>query len=237
MSAMPKVSLNIDLGELPDEPEELYSLATMVNIACCGHAGDVSTMERATSLARASGAILAAHPSYPDRAGFGRKTLTMEPAALAASIQDQLAALASAAERGGAHIKAVKLHGALYHDAAKDQTTAGAVFDAITSVFGGANVAIVGPPRGALRDIATTRRLRYWREGFADRTYRADGRLAPRSEPDALITDPALARAQARRLAEAGTFDTLCVHGDTPGAASIARAVREELSAAGLLER
>jgi UPF0271 protein len=233
---MPKVSLNVDLGELPGEPEELYAIATMVNVACGGHAGDEATMVRAVSLASAAGAILAVHPSYPDREGFGRTSMVMEGGALEASIRDQVALFAEVARRAGARVDAVKPHGALYHDAARSEDIAKAVLGGCVLGLGGVGVAIVGPPAGALRDRAEAAGLPYLREGFADRTYRADGRLAPRSDPDALITDPSAARAQALRLAAAGTFDTLCVHGDTPGAVAIARAVREGLVEAGLLD-
>lgn len=233
---MPRVSLNVDLGELPGEPEELYAIATMVNVACGGHAGDERTMTRAVSLARAAGAVVAAHPSYPDRAGFGRTSMVMAAADLEASIREQVARFAEVARRAGARIDAVKPHGALYHDAARSEEIAKAVLGGIALGLGGAGVAIVGPPAGALRERAEAAGLPYWREGFADRTYRADGRLAPRSDADALITEPAAARAQGVRLAAAGTFDTLCVHGDTPGAVAIARAVREGLVEAGLLD-
>jgi UPF0271 protein len=233
---MPRVSLNVDLGELPGEPEELYAIATVVNVACGGHAGDEATMARAIERARAAGATLAAHPSYPDRAGFGRTSLTMDAAELETSIRNQIALLVAVAGRAGARVDAVKPHGALYHDAARSEEIAKAVLGAITLGMGGAGVAIVGPPAGALRDRAEAAGLPYLREGFADRNYRSDGLLVPRSEPDALITDPAAARAQAVRLASAGSFDTLCVHGDTPGAVAIARAVREGLVEAGLLD-
>ncbi|MDC3981028.1 LamB/YcsF family protein [Polyangium jinanense] len=229
------VSLNVDLGELPGEPEELYSIATMVNVACGGHAGDEATMERACELARRAGARLAAHPSYPDRAGFGRTSVVMTSAELASSVRSQVEALARVALRVGISIEAVKPHGALYHDAARDPAIATAVVEGIEAGLG-FPVALMGPPEGALARLATIERRAYLREGFADRAYGPDGKLVPRTQAGALITDPAAARAQALRLAGAGTFETLCVHGDTPGALTIARAVREGLESAGLLE-
>src|SRR5690242_7817176 len=113
---MPRIWLNVDLGELPDEPDELYSLATMVNVACGGHAGDEGSMARAVRLAAAAGARLAAHPSYPDRQGFGRTSMAMEPTALTESVRAQLATLDAVARAAGTRIEAVKPHGALYHD-------------------------------------------------------------------------------------------------------------------------
>ncbi len=229
------VSLNVDLGELEGEPGELYSIATMVNVACGGHAGDEATMERACLLARHAGARLAAHPSYPDREGFGRTSLSLTSAQLVASVQAQIDALARVARRVGIVIEAVKPHGALYHDAAKDPLIAAAVIEAIDAGLG-FSVALVGPPEGALAKLVAARGRTYLREGFADRVYGPDGKLVPRARAGALITDPAAARAQALRLAGAGTFETLCVHGDTPGALEIAHAVREGLVSAGLLE-
>jgi len=229
------VSLNVDLGELPGEPEELYSIATMVNVACGGHAGDEATMERACELARHAGARLAAHPSYPDRAGFGRTSVVMPIAALVASVRSQIEALARVARRVGIPIEAVKPHGALYHDAARDPAIAAAVVEGIDAALG-VPVALVGPPEGALARLAAAQGRAYVREGFADRAYGPDGNLVPRTQKGALITNPTAARAQASRLAGAGTFETLCVHGDTPGALTIARAVREALVSAGQLE-
>jgi 5-oxoprolinase (ATP-hydrolysing) subunit A len=229
------VSLNIDLGELDDEPEELSSVATMINVACGGHAGDEATMERTVRRALASGARIAAHPSYPDRNGFGRTSLAIEPPALAASIAAQIMALAEVARRAGARIEAVKPHGALYHDVARDPILAEAMLTAMTEALA-APFALVGPPEGALARLAMERSFVYLREGFADRAYGADGRLVPRTSPGALLTEAAAASAQAVRLAATGHYETLCVHGDTPGAVEIARAVRRELEAAGLLE-
>ncbi|MRG94964.1 5-oxoprolinase subunit PxpA [Polyangium spumosum] len=229
------VSLNVDLGELPGEPEELYSIATMVNVACGGHAGDEATMERACELAREAGARLAAHPSYPDRAGFGRTSISMTSAELSASVRAQVEALARVARRAGISIEAVKPHGALYHDASRDPAIAAALLEGIAAGLG-AKVALVGPPEGALARRAAAEGRAYLREGFADRAYGPDGELVPRTQSGALITDPAEARAQALRLSGAGRFETLCVHGDTPGALSIARAVREALVSAGQLE-
>lgn len=229
----------MDLGELPGEPDEFYSLATMVNIACGGHAGDMDSMKRALELACAAGARVAAHPSYPDRENFGRKSIPITMFRLAESLRYQISWLMMMAGINGTSVVAVKPHGALYHDAA-DYGYCAEIFltvvEYINETNPGANLAVVGPPEGFLKNIAHEKGLAYIREGFADRTYLPDGRLVPRSEPNALLTDPNDAAAQAVRLAQSGEFDTLCVHGDTPNALAVARAVRKALVDAQLLD-
>ncbi|EYF01085.1 5-oxoprolinase subunit PxpA [Chondromyces apiculatus] len=230
------LDLNIDLGELPDEPEELYALASVVNVACGGHAGDRGSMERAMSLAAASGARVAAHPSYPDREGFGRVSQALPAGVLREVVNVQCAALQALAEARGERVRCLKLHGALYGDAARDVALARAVLDGAIDGLGGALETVVGPPWGVLADEARARGLGYAREGFADRGYDAEGKLLPRGTPGALLVDAGDAAAQAVRLAEAGGVETLCVHGDTPGAVAIARQVREALVARGWME-
>lgn len=217
---MSRVGLNIDLGELPGESDELYALATQVNIACGGHAGDDASMARSVALARSAGATVAAHPSYPDREGFGRRTMNITPAALRASVVEQCLRLRTHA---GA-ITIVKPHGALYHDLGKDSELAHAFIEAVRAALGAP--AIVGPPGSTLGQYG----LPFLAEGFADRGYAADGSLLPRGVEGALIADPARAAAAARVLIARGDIDTLCVHGDTPNAVAIARAVRAVLS-------
>jgi len=222
--------LNIDLGELPGEPEELYAHAHVASIACGGHAGDAASMRRALELCLAHGARAGAHPSYPDRSGFGRARMAMATDALTATLDDQCAHLADLARRATTTIEFVKAHGALYHAATTERAIAGALVQAAVRAFGGA-ITVIGPPRGALREVAASMGVRYLREGFADRATRPDGSLVPRSQPGALVTEPAEAAALAQRLARAGDLDTLCVHGDTPGAVALARAVRASLDA------
>jgi len=224
----------MDLGELPDESDEFYSLATLVNIACGGHAGDRASMHRALVLARDSGANVAAHPSYPDRENFGRKTLVMSAAELQKSLGDQMAEFAEIARELNTTIKAVKPHGALYHDASNSVIIAESLLHAMSQKFD-SSVAVVGPPIGILREMVQSRGRPYLDEGFADRTYLPDGRLVPRAEPNALLTNPEDAAAQAVHLAQSGQFDTLCVHGDTPNALAVARAVRKALMDAQML--
>lgn len=220
--------LNIDAGELASEPEELYALAGALNVACGGHAGDDASMERVLRASVQHRVRAGAHPSYPDRAGFGRTTVPMSLEAIERSVHQQCAALESVARRVGASVAHAKLHGALYHDAARDPGIAEACVSGIVSALG--IVTIVGPGAGALREAAVRVGCPYEREGFADRAMRDDGTLVPRSEPGALITEPARAASQARALAASGAVDTICVHGDTPDAPAIARAVRAAIA-------
>jgi UPF0271 protein len=223
------VLLNIDLGELPGEPESLYACAQIANVACGGHAGDEASMARAVELCRRHGAAVGAHPSYPDREGFGRRPMSLDPAALRAAVQEQCARLAAVTRRAGAVVAFVKAHGALYH-ATKEAGVSDALVEGATAALGG-DVAFLGPSVGALSRRAAQAGLRYLREGFADRGIRADGSLVPRGEPGALVSDPAAAAAQALAIATRGAADTICVHGDGPNAEAVARAVRAALDA------
>lgn len=217
------VRLNIDVGELPDEPAELYPLAHLVNVACGGHAGDPVSMRQSVRLAEGAGCLIGAHPSYPDRAGFGRVSQPLTGAALRAAVREQCAAL-----RGtGATVHHVKAHGALYHDADRDPERAGALLDGAIDALG--KVVVVGPARGAVAAAAAARGLVFLVEGFADRGVGPDQRLLPRGSPGALLTDPVAAAARASALVRARQVDTVCVHGDTAGAVAIARAVRAVL--------
>jgi UPF0271 protein len=218
--------LNLDAGEHPDEPEALWALFDVLNIACGGHAGDAASMQRVVAWCVAAGRTIGAHPSYPDRAGFGRRTMPLAPDALGASVRAQCEALAEIAQRHGRTVAYVKPHGALYHDADRDPVLARAVVEAAAAALGD-RLTVIGPPRGALRAAAGARGLGFAGEGFADRRMRPDGSLVPRGEPGALLTDPAEAAAQAGSLA--ARVDTICVHADTPGALAIAAAVHEAL--------
>lgn len=228
----PRVTLNVDLGELPDEPDELYAIADVVNVACGGHAGDDASMARALRLAREHGAVVAAHPSYPDRDGFGRTTVAMTPGALTESVRAQCAALARLAWEAGVRVAIVKPHGALYHDVTRDRALADAVVRGARRGLGEKEPTFVGAAGGELEACAEALGLPFDREGFADRGYR-DGRLVPRGEPGALITDPEAAAEQASALATTGTIETLCVHSDTKGALVIARRVKDVLAGLG----
>jgi UPF0271 protein len=218
--------MNLDAGEHDDEPEELWANFDLLNIACGGHAGDAASMERVVRWCVAWGRTIGAHPAYPDRANFGRRTMAIEPEALGDAVREQCAALAAIAKRHGRSVTHVKPHGALYHDAAADPALARAVVTAAVDALGDA-ITVIGPPAGALRQAAAARGVRYASEGFADRRMRADGGLVPRSEPGALLTDPAEAAAQARALVD--RVDTICCHADTPGSLAIAGAVHKAL--------
>jgi len=215
--------LNIDMGELADEPDELYAIAHGVSIACGGHAGDDASMRRALAACARHGTRAGAHPSYPDREGFGRRATAMSPGAIEEEVAAQCARLAAL----GATLAHVKPHGALYHEACANDAVARAVVGAAARTLG--PVTIVGRASSALHRAATSAGLAFAREGFADRLTRPDGTLVPRGEPGALVTDPAAAAARARELAS--SVDTICVHGDTLGAVAIARAVRAALDA------
>jgi len=229
------VDLNIDLGELPDEPVELYALATVVNLACGGHAGDVASMKRSVALAVRNGARIAFHPSYPDREQFGRARMAIPVDMLYESIVEQIRALGQIAAETGAKVWGAKPHGALYHAASDDPQLAAAMLDAIVSAHPD-ELVIVGPPWGHLESASRARQLRYAREGFADRSYDERGRLVARGASNDILVDPRACAEQALRLARGGTIETICVHGDTPDAVAIAREVRQALEQHALLQ-
>jgi UPF0271 protein len=184
-------------------------------------------MDRVVRACRSAKTRVGAHPSYEDREGFGRRSMTTPPETLRSQIEAQLLRLRSVAEKAGAPIVSVKLHGALYHDAHAQAAIAEVAVRAVKQTLGTAT--IVGPPDGALAHAAAAEGLPYWREAFADRGTRADGTLLPRSEPGALVTEAPVAAERARVLAARNDVDTICIHADTPSALAIARAVRAAL--------
>jgi 5-oxoprolinase (ATP-hydrolysing) subunit A len=216
--------LNVDGGEFPDEPEELYAIADVIHVACGGHAGDDASMTRVVRACVANDTRVGAHPSYVDREGFGRRAQAVAPGVLAEQIRAQCAALRVVAEREGASVTSAKPHGALYHAAHSDRAIADACVRAIHDALG--NVAVVGLPNGALEAAAKEAGLPYLVEAFADRGVLPDGSLIPRGQPGALIVDPKAAAERARTMKGA---DTICIHGDSPNAVAIARAVRAVL--------
>jgi 5-oxoprolinase (ATP-hydrolysing) subunit A len=216
--------LNVDGGELPDEPEELYAIADIIHIACGGHAGDDASMTRVVRACKVHGTRIGAHPSYVDREGFGRRALAVAPDVLAEQVRAQCAALRAVAEREGVAVTSAKPHGALYHAAHSDRAIADACVRAIKDALG--IVRVVGLASGALEAAARAAAMPYLVEAFADRGVLPDGSLVPRGQPGALIEDPRAAAERARAITNA---DTLCIHGDTPNAVAIARAVRAVL--------
>lgn len=234
-SRLSPVVLNIDLGELADEAEELYQYADIANIACGGHAGDEASMALAIERCLRWRVSLGAHPGYPDREGFGRRELGLAPGAISTAVQQQCASLRVSARARGAQVQFVKAHGALYHRLTQDDLGARAFLDGVTAALGTKeDWAVLGPPTGALAIRARAMGRSYLREAFVDRGYAPDGSLLPRSAPGALVTDPAEAVRAARRFAEGEVAETVCVHGDGPAAIAIARAVAGSLRGDGL---
>jgi UPF0271 protein len=231
-----RIELNCDAGEgegglVVGQDAALIPLVSAVNIACGAHAGDASTIERTIALATAAGAAVGAHPSYPDRDGFGRRHLDLPSGELEASLVAQVEAVMAIAREMHVPVRHVKVHGALYNEAAKDAELARLVVRAVARVA--PDLLVVGPPGSRLLAAADVAGLVSMAEGFADRAYEPDGSLRARSLPGAVHTDPAVAAQQAVELAATGRYATLCIHGDTPGAPRIARAVRDALVAAG----
>jgi len=228
-SGVMALDLNCDMGELEDAQREaaLIEHITSANIACGGHAGDESTMERTARLALARGVRIGAHPGYPDRANFGRVEIPMPAAEIERTVREQIERLDAVVRRLGAAIVHVKPHGALYNVAVRNEEVARAIAHGVAQ----------WNPRVTLFGLAGSPMLDVWRamgmavaaEAFADRRYEADGTLRSRRFPDALITDPREAAAQALRFAREGKAQTICVHGDTPGAIEILKACREAL--------
>jgi UPF0271 protein len=240
------IDINSDLGEGAGHDPELMRFVTSANIACGGHAGDEDTMRETVALAKKHGVSIGAHPGYPDKANFGREALTMESLALIEEVAAQIRVLADIARAAGTSLHHVKAHGALYNQAANDKAIANAIASGIYDDARGAKYLVFAMPGTALLDAAKAMDLRVAREGFIDRAYEADGTLRSRKLPGAVHTDPKVAAAQALGFirdggvrAYDGTFlklevDTLCFHGDTPGATAIAAAVREALRREGV---
>jgi UPF0271 protein len=218
---VPAIDLNSDLGEgLPVEVDDaMLGLVSSANVACGGHAGDPASMRRTVDAARARGVRVGAHPSYPDRRGFGRVRVEMPLPDLHASVESQVAALHEIAP-----VAYVKPHGALYNEAARD-VALGDVVVAVARRFGVPLMALAGSALASRDDVDVIR------EGFLDRAYRPDGSLVPRSEPGALLLTPSEVAAQALRLAPA--VDSLSLHSDTPGAVELLAAALAALIDAG----
>ncbi|BDM68859.1 UPF0271 protein [Streptomyces nigrescens] len=248
----PVIDLNADLGEgfgrwqLTDD-EALLSVVTSANVACGFHAGDPATMRRVCALAAERGVVIGAQVSYRDLAGFGRRAMDVPPDELADEIAYQIGALEVFARAAGARVGYVKPHGALYNRCVHDAEQAGAVIAGIRTAGGG--LPVLGLPGSRLHEAARQAGLPVVGEAFADRAYTAAGTLVPRREPGAVVHDPdevvkrALGMARDRAVTAIDghrveiTARSLCLHGDTPGAAGLARRVRSELAAAGVRVR
>ena len=235
MSHAGGVDLNSDVGEgfghWPGGPdEELMPLLTSVNVACGFHAGDPTIMRRTCELAHEHSCAIGAQVSYPDLAGFGRRFLDMRSAELTDAVVYQLGALEAFARASHTRVRYVKPHGALYNTIVEHEAQALAVVTALRDYS--AELSMLGLPGSAVQRACEAAGVRFVAEGFADRGYTPEGRLVPRTQTGALITDPTAAAAQAMRLAKSGV-ESICVHSDTPGAVAIVGAVSDALIAAG----
>ncbi len=246
---MTELDLNSDLGEgfgvwqLGDD-DALLGIVTSANVACGFHAGDPTTMRRVCAGAAEGGVTVGAQVSYRDLAGFGRRFLDVDPVELADEVLYQIGALDAVARAVGTGVAYVKPHGALYNAAVHHEHQAEAVVAGVRAF--GAALPVLGLPGSALLRAAERSGLPPVVEAFADRGYRPDGTLVPRTEPGALLTDPETVAERALRLAEAGELvatdgtvisteaRSLCVHGDTPGAVALARRLRDVLTVAGV---
>jgi 5-oxoprolinase (ATP-hydrolysing) subunit A len=242
------IDLNCDMGEMPEAiadgtQESLMRSLTSVNIACGGHAGDEKTMAATIEQALRWNLAIGAHPGYPDRANFGRQEMNLSPEKIAASVHQQIAVLTQIATRLGATLTHVKPHGALYNQAAKDREIAAAIAEGVTLVS--RNLILVGLAGSAMLNLFRQAGFTVAAEAFADRRYEPDGALRSRKFADALIRDPEAAARQALNIATRKIViasngvaipvhaQTICIHGDTPGAAQIAASVASTLRHAG----
>jgi UPF0271 protein len=239
-----QIDLNCDMGELPEAiadgtQEALLRSITSANVACGGHAGDAATMRATIEQALRAGVAIGAHPGYADRKNFGRLELKSSPAEVAESVFEQVQALAKIAESCGAQVVHVKPHGALYNQAVRDRELARAIAQGVARWR--RNVVLVGLAGSPMLEVFRETGFAVAAEAFADRRYEPDGTLRSRKFEDALIRDPAVAGRQALGMVERGVVtaidgsevavaaQTICIHGDTPGATAIAAEVARVL--------
>jgi len=244
-----KVDLNADMGESfgasrVGSDEELVKVVSSASLACGFHGGDPFTIRRTVELCRANGVQIGAHPSFPDREGFGRNEMEMPVEELEAAVLYQVSALRGISESLGVKMQHVKPHGALYNMAWGREDYARAIVEAVSAIS--MELILIAPPNSVIERIARKAGLVVAREGFPERGYLDDGRLAPRGSPLALITDPRVAAEHASMMVKRGSVisvtgkpvsldvDTLCIHGDTPGAPAIAAEVRRRLKDEGV---
>ena len=218
------MNLNADIGEGAGEDEAVLACIDSANVACGLHAGSASLTIATALRCRELGIEVGAHPGYDDRGGFGRVERSLSAEEIEALIAFQVAALAAVTP-----ISYIKAHGALYHRCQRDPAAA----DGLVRVARRHGVGVMGQPGFEIVAAAHRGEVPAYREAFADRLMLPDGSLAPRSQAGAVL-NPATAAEQARNLALSGRFDTICVHGDTPGAGQVASAVRRALREAGI---
>ncbi len=229
------IDLNADVGERPGAAGvaadfEIIAGVSSLNVACGFHAGDAATMRAVCAEAAARRKRIGAHVSHLDREGFGRRDLEVDAPALRQQVVQQISALRAMAGLVHTQVGYVKPHGALYNRAAVDRTYADAIVSAIAAVD--RRLKLLAPPDSELVDAADAHEIAVFTEGFADRAYRTDGTLVPRSEPGAVLAADA-ALQHAVELADSGRFRSLCIHSDTPGSAQLALAIRDHLIGAG----
>jgi 5-oxoprolinase (ATP-hydrolysing) subunit A len=242
-----QIDLNCDMGEGEPSDERLMPFITSASVACGFHAGDAATMRRTVRLARAHGVAVGAHPSYLDREGFGRRALDVDPEQVRDEVVYQLGALWAICRAEGVRLAHVKPHGALYNKAAGDPALAHAVCDAVRAVDPSlVLMCLAGSP---MAEQARRLGLACAEEAFADRAYTSAATLVPRGTPGAVIQDPTEVAARALRMVREQRVtsidgrtvpiraQTLCVHGDTPGAERLAAAIRARLEAEGVTVR
>jgi len=234
------IHINCDLGEGGEFDEKLMPLITACNIACAGHAGNLETMHRTVRLALENNVEIGAHPSYPDRANFGRNHMEMTAEELKLSIEGQVLSLKQIVESEGGKLSHVKLHGALYNDAAKDRNISKVVMSSLEDL--GDDFRLFVPVNSQLGELALGRFELYY-EAFADRNYEKNYGLVPRSKSHAIIEDRKMVFQHVRSiyienriLLQNGEFleaqaDTFCVHSDTPSAVEILQYLQRKLAA------
>ena len=222
----------------------MLEIVSSANIACGGHAGDETSMRLALRAAKARGVVVGAHPGFPDRINFGRKRMVLPPEELDAAIRGQVRTLVELGEAESWPVRYVKLHGALANMAAEEPAVAALCFAAVEGLV--EDMAILAIDNSAQSDVAEALGFRVIREAYADRAYQTDGLLVARQMPGAVLEDPDAIADRAVRLAETGQMvamdgsviatgaESLCIHGDTPGAVAIARRVRAALEKAGV---
>lgn len=241
---VPSIDLNADLGEGCGSDEELLALVSSASIACGAHAGDERTMRATIESAAARGVSIGAHPGYADRAGFGRSETGATPTEIRELVIRQLDVFAAACLAAGAAFRHVKPHGALYSRSMTDAGAAESIAGAVAA-FDPA-LAVLCMPGSELLRAAQAAGLAVAREAFLDRAYESATALVPRTTAGATIRDPSAAAERAERMVLAGVVasadgtelaveaDSLCVHGDNPGAIALLRAVRSRLETAGV---
>ena len=244
-----RIDLNCDLGESPGADgraadRRMMAHVTSVNVACGAHAGDAATMRATVRAARDAGVSVGAHPGFADREGFGRREIPATAPEIEDLVLSQIDALCGIARAEGAAVRHVKPHGALYNMAGRDRTVADPVARAVARFDAG--LTLVALSGSALIDAGRDAGLDVMAEVFADRAYDREGALVSRRLPGAVIREPERMVARAVRLVRDGTVtaidgkvlrlaaDTICVHGDTPGALGLVTTLRSGLEAAGI---